>query len=178
MVCDLEWPRTAVLLTAHQAPWQQSFNCKLLAHQLAAEALAKLRCRVVRTGLDGARAADISHNRLAALPPGLCQLTSLASLKLSHNQLQDSGMPWQQLCSSLSSCLNTLQLGHNQLQQLPACLGQLTALTSLSIKNNRLQQVEPGALEGLVKLEVLQLQNNQLQQLPGGLGERPWFWVR
>jgi Leucine-rich repeat (LRR) protein len=87
-------------------------------------------------------------------------------------------MPWQQLCSSLSSCLNTLQLGHNQLQQLPACLGQLTALTSLSIENNRLQQVEPGALEGLVKLEVLQLQNNQLQQLPDGLSERPWFWVR
>jgi hypothetical protein len=51
-------------------------------------------------------------------------------------------------------------------------VGQLTALTHLGLDNNTLQQIEPGALEGLGKLEVLQLQGNQLQQLPQGLGER------
>jgi hypothetical protein len=40
------------------------------------------------------------------------------------------------------------------------------------MENNTLQQIEPGALEGLGKLEVLQLQGNQLQQLPQGLGEQ------
>jgi hypothetical protein len=44
----------------------------------------------------------MSHNRLAALPASLCQLSSLASLKLAHNCLQDSSMPWQQLCSGLA----------------------------------------------------------------------------
>jgi Leucine-rich repeat (LRR) protein len=68
--------------------------------------------------------------------------------------------------------LTLLQLGHNQLQQLPACVGQLTALTHLGLESNALQQIEPGALEGLVRLEVLQLQDNQLQQLPSGLGGR------
>jgi hypothetical protein len=61
-------------------------------------------------GLGGAKAADFSHNRLAALPPSMCQLTSLASLKLSHNCLQDAGVRWQQLCSALSSSLATLQV--------------------------------------------------------------------
>lgn len=65
-----------------------------------------------------------------------------------------------------------LQLGHNQLQRLPACVGQLTALTLLGLEGNALQQIEPGALEGLGRLEVLQLQDNQLQQLPTGLGGR------
>lgn len=65
-----------------------------------------------------------------------------------------------------------LQVGHNQLQRLPACVGQLTALTHLGLEGNALQQIEPGALEGLARLEVLQLQDNQLQQLPTGLGGR------
>jgi Leucine-rich repeat (LRR) protein len=106
-----------------------------------------------------------------SLPPSISQLTAAASLKLSHNCLQDSGLPWALICSSLSSCLCTLQLGHNQLQQLPACVGQLTALTSLGLENNQLQHIEAGALQGLTRLEVLQLQHNQLQQLPQGLGE-------
>jgi hypothetical protein len=45
-----------------------------------------------------------------ALPPSLYQLASLGSLKLSHNCLQDAGMPWQQLCNALSSSLATLQV--------------------------------------------------------------------
>lgn len=121
-------------------------------------------------GVAGAKAADFSHNQLAALPPSLCQLTSLASLKLSHNCLQDAGIPWPQLCSALSSSLSTLQLGHNQLQQLPASVAQLTSLTHLGVEGNRLFEIEAGALEGLTRLEVLQLQDNQLQQLPDGLG--------
>jgi len=125
----------------------------------------------VHAGLNEAKAADFSHNRLAALPHSLCQLLSLASLKLSHNCLQDAGVPWSELCSALSSSLNTLQLGNNQLQQVPACLQQLTALTHLGLEGNQLQHIEAGALEGLGKLEVLQLQDNQLQELPQDLGQ-------
>lgn len=51
-------------------------------------------------------------------------------------------------------------------------MSQLTALTHLGLESNALQQIGPGALEGLGKLEVLQLQDNQLQQLPQGLGEQ------
>lgn len=83
--------------------------------------------------------------------------------------MQDAGLPWQQLCAGLSN-LTSLLLGHNQLQVLPASLSQLTGLVQLDLQHNQLSSVEPGAFEGLCKLEVLQLQDNQLQQLPDSLG--------
>ncbi|KAF6263586.1 hypothetical protein COO60DRAFT_1698667 [Scenedesmus sp. NREL 46B-D3] len=120
-------------------------------------------------GIAGARAADLSHNRLASLPSTLCQLSSLASLKLAHNCLQDSSMPWQQLCSGLAG-LTSLLLGHNQLTVLPACLGQVSGLVQLGLEGNSLQQLEPGALQGLSQLQTFMLQDNQLSQLPESLG--------
>lgn len=120
-------------------------------------------------GIAAARAADLSHNRLTGLPASLCQLSSLASLKLAHNCLQDSNMPWQQLCSGLAG-LTSLLLGHNQLSVLPACLGQISGLVQLGLEGNCLQAVEPGALEGLAQLQTLTLQDNQLSQLPESLG--------
>lgn len=124
-------------------------------------------------GLSTATAADLTYNRLSCLPVTICQLTRLSSLKLSHNCLQDTGIPWNELCSALSSSLNVLQLGNNQLQQLPTCLGHLKALKHLQLAGNRLQQIDTGALQNLVQLEELQLQNNQLQQLPQDIGMEP-----
>lgn len=157
-------PGTPSGLAERRAAWSKTGIIALRDLQLTALEASWLE------GLNEAKAADFSHNRLAALPHSLCQLLSLASLKLSHNCLQDAGVPWSELCSALSSSLNTLQLGNNQLQQVPACLQQLTALTHLGLEGNQLQHIEAGALEGLGKLEVLQLQDNQLQELPQDLG--------
>ncbi|KAF8072570.1 hypothetical protein HT031_000230 [Scenedesmus sp. PABB004] len=121
-------------------------------------------------GIGGApRAADFSHNCLAALPDSLCGLGTLASLKLTHNALDDAGVPWPALASGLSG-LTSLLLGHNQLTVVPACLGQLGGLVQLGLEANRLASIEEGALEGLPRLEILQLQDNALQALPEGLG--------
>jgi Leucine-rich repeat (LRR) protein len=70
----------------------------------------------------------------------------------------------------LLSGLTSLLLGHNQLTVLPACLGQVSGLVQLGLEGNSLQQLEPGALEGLSQLQTLTLQDNQLSQLPDSLG--------
>eukprot|EP00879_Flechtneria_rotunda_P024950 GHRR01026477.1.p2 GENE.GHRR01026477.1~~GHRR01026477.1.p2 ORF type:complete len:168 (+),score=60.13 GHRR01026477.1:745-1248(+) len=114
------------------------------------------------TGVDNARAADISHNRLISLPQTLCNLSSLSSLNVSHNHLQDSGIPWQKLCTGLNQ-LTSLLLGHNQLQALPACLSLLSRLVQLGLQSNSLRQIQAGAFKGLGQLEVLQLQDNELE---------------
>lgn len=118
-------------------------------------------------GLPAARAADFSHNNaLAALPDSVQHLASLASLKATHDALQDAGMPWARLPTNLAS----LHLGHNQLTLLPACVSALTALTALSLQGNALAALEPAAFEGLGRLEALQLQGNRLPELPASLG--------
>eukprot|EP00879_Flechtneria_rotunda_P024725 GHRR01026231.1.p1 GENE.GHRR01026231.1~~GHRR01026231.1.p1 ORF type:complete len:264 (+),score=62.82 GHRR01026231.1:270-1061(+) len=131
--------------------------------------IAGLTACCCSTGVDNARAADISHNRLISLPQTLCNLSSLSSLNVSHNHLQDSGIPWQKLCTGLNQ-LTSLLLGHNQLQALPACLSLLSRLVQLGLQSNSLRQIQAGAFKGLGQLEVLQLQDNELEQLHESLG--------
>lgn len=132
---------------------------------------SRSQLRTCVAGIAWPRAADLSHNRLTALPASLCQLSSLGSLKLAHNRLVDGGVPWPQLCAGLAG-LTSLLLGSNQLRRLPACMGQLTGLVQLGLEANCLAEVEPGALQGLRRLEVLQLQDNQLAVLPAEIGAR------
>lgn len=120
-------------------------------------------------GLEAARSADLSCNRLTALPPSLGTLTALQSLRLSSNALTQGGLPWDALASL--SALSALDLSSNQLSALPAAAGAaLPALVRLSLAGNCLVALEAGCLSGLARLQELQLGGNQLATLPECIG--------
>lgn len=57
-------------------------------------ALAQLPAHVLEAGLEGARLADLSSNRLAAVPESVGRMAGLHTLKLSNNCLQ----VWSAVC--------------------------------------------------------------------------------
>ena len=67
------------------------------------------------------------------------------------------------------SAVTSLDLRNNQLTELPAWLGNLTALTSLDLGNNQLTEL-PASLGNLTALTRLNLARNQLTEVPGWLG--------
>lgn len=68
------------------------------------------------------------------------------------------------------TALETLSLNNNRLMQVPAVLGQLRALRALSLSNNQLTTL-PSGLGQLTALHTLYLDNNQLSSLPSTLGQ-------
>ena len=70
------------------------------------------------------------------------------------------------------TALTELSLADNQLGTLPLEIGQLTALTVLSLPNNQLGNLPP-EIGQLTALTVLRLDGNQLSSLPGWLGNLP-----
>ena len=69
-----------------------------------------------------ARVADLGGNRLRSLAPSLQQMASLQRLRLSHNQLEAGGLPWEALAQL--DHLSTLALDNNR-QALPLVAMQL-----------------------------------------------------
>jgi hypothetical protein len=67
------------------------------------------------------------------------------------------------------TALISLNLGNNRLTSVPATLGELSALRVLSLNNNLLTSV-PAELGGLTELRVLDLSDNQLTSVPATLG--------
>lgn len=66
--------------------------------------------------------------------------------------------------------LETLSLNGNQLQQLPAAVGQLKALRTLSLSGNHLTEFPPG-LGTLRQLDLLDLSRNKIQSVPPEVSE-------
>jgi Leucine-rich repeat (LRR) protein len=109
------------------------------------------------------------QNRLTAVPPSISQLVSLASLRLSDNQLQDGGVPWAAL-GQLQG-LTLLTLDRNRLTVLPEALSACSGLVRLSAVGNDIAAVEGGALAALGALRELDLSENRLAALAGSIGE-------
>jgi Leucine-rich repeat (LRR) protein len=107
-----------------------------------------------------ARAQDLSHNRLAALPPSFASLVALRKLNLSANVLQ--ALPDLGRMTRLAE----LDLHGNELAELPAGVGQLAHVGRLDLRHNSLRTV-PG-LQGMAALRELYLGNNALVALDAG----------
>lgn len=125
------------------------------------------------TGLNDLRKLNFTHNNLWTLPKGIfCGLSSLTSLNLSVNYLQDmNDLGFSS--SELVACripLRTLDLSHNSLSKLPSkSLGQLRKLEHLNLASNNLNVVEDGALDELSALVTLDISGNRLVALPPDL---------
>jgi internalin A len=89
-----------------------------------------------------------------------------------ESMLDLSGSKLTELPAELGQLKNltTLSLSYNQLTELPAELGQLKNLTTLSLSYNQLTEL-PAELGQLTNLTTLSLSSNQLTELPPELGQ-------
>ncbi|GBF94546.1 hypothetical protein Rsub_06661 [Raphidocelis subcapitata] len=118
--------------------------------------------------LPGIKGADLSQNRLTAVPSSIGRLSSLASLRLADNRLGDGGVPWDALAQLRG--LTLLTLDRNALTRLPVGLSGCSGLVRLSASANALAAVEEGSLAGLAALRELDLSDNALKALPAAIG--------
>lgn len=78
---------------------------------------------------------NLAGNQLLQLPAGICMLTALQHLDLSHNQLRilpEDGSIW------MLTKLTALQLSHNHLKKLPVGMSNLQRLVELDLSGNHL----------------------------------------
>ncbi|CAM9239051.1 unnamed protein product [Choristocarpus tenellus] len=95
----------------------------------------------------------LSHNKVESLAnSGLGRLTKLTKLSISHNQLLE--IPDLSHCSALEE----LRASHNQVQAIPASLAKNTALRTLELGHNDIQDWQGvnrlTALSSLVQLSL------------------------
>jgi internalin A len=103
-----------------------------------------------------------------ALPAAIGLVTSLASLRLSDNRLEDAGLPWGALGQLRG--LTLLSLDRNALTALPDGLSRCSGLVRLSAAGNRIAAIADGALAGLGALQELAVADNCLTALPSTIG--------
>lgn len=121
-----------------------------------------------------------SRNNLSTLPPSLCSLSALSSLKLDYNKLTQLPNEFEKLVK-----LEELDISHNVLTSLPDSIGELTCLLRLSASHNQLDRIPDsvGSMRGTVLdvplvvrergiifhssvLKEVLLNNNKLTTLP------------
>ncbi|XP_068143053.1 toll-like receptor 6 [Drosophila tropicalis] len=129
---------------------------------------------------------DLSSNNIWSLPDNLfCSLSSLASLNMSENRLQDVNelgfrehgnkdmdlaMETSTQRKAYTSCsldLELLDVSHNDFVVLPAQgFGTLRRLRVLAVNNNGISMIADKALSGLKNLQILNLSSNKIVALP------------
>ena len=127
-----------------------------------------------------------SRNNLSTLPPSLCSLPALSSLKLDHNKLTRLPDQFGNLVK-----LEELDVSHNTLTALPGSVGELPCLLRLSASHNQLATVPESVghmtsmlhmscticsnelhfllRSGCTVLKELILNNNKLTALPASM---------
>lgn len=115
------------------------------------------------------KVADIGGNRLKRVPEKVCVLSSLQKLRLSSNQLDDEGVPWNSLATLPN--LSVLALESNLITKIPDSIGKFVSLETLRLGNNRIDQLPDSVLGCLVRLRALDLHNNCLTSLPATLSD-------
>jgi hypothetical protein len=112
---------------------------------------------------------ELAHNQLKGkLPHGLSKLSNLESLVLNNNQLESL----HEAMGNLSK-LTILNLRNNRLTgTIPSWMGNLKNLTSLDLSNNRLTGNIPSWIGNLTNLKKLNLSNNRLSgSIPVWIGK-------
>jgi Leucine-rich repeat (LRR) protein len=89
--------------------------------------------------------------------PAIMQLTKLEELGLYINAADSVDMRHALQCISYLSTLSSLRIRFSQMEQLPATIGQLTALSSLDLCNCISLQQLPAAIGQLAALTSLDL---------------------
>ncbi|KAF4322181.1 hypothetical protein BBO99_00002079 [Phytophthora kernoviae] len=101
---------------------------------------------------------DVANNDLTDLPPGLGYLKHL------NHFIVDGVLPADLVSQgqfNFGETLLHLNLSSNQFRVLPAEIGELKLLKTLTVESNELQSLHP-SIAGLPHLELLRLQKNQL----------------
>lgn len=123
---------------------------------------------------------NLQNNNLAGhIPAAIGYLTALETLDLGANQIGDSqGKIGDTYFADKMEYLITGKLPENKNSnkisgQIPAEIGNLTALRSLILSYNLLNEALPTEIGNLVNLQVLDLNNNQLgnEDLPASMGD-------
>ncbi len=120
------------------------------------------------SSLSSLKTLDISHNRLASLPPQLYTLPHLDYLNVSHNSLQCLHGDGVETLAVLE-----LNLSSNSIPSLPKELGMCRRLKVLRVEENSLQLAGiPRELLEESKISLLCLRGNlfqdkDLRDLPG-----------
>jgi Leucine-rich repeat (LRR) protein len=109
---------------------------------------------------------NLSNNTLASLPnDAFASLPKLRTLLLSHNKLSE--LPsldsnWE----AVSASLTELDIGHNLLKAVPNGFKNLTSLTKLDARQNRIADLDNADMSGCSRLTELMLYMNALKSVP------------
>ena len=106
---------------------------------------------------------DVSHNELRQFPEEISTLHYLQGLYATHNRL--TAFPDQVL---LLPVLTRLDLSANQISRIPPEIGWMDQLTRLTMDQNSLTAI-PVEVYALKNLNVLELADNGLQSIPEGI---------
>ena len=130
--------------------------------------LSKNRLQAIPAGfesLENLKHLNLANNRVAYLSPLLGQLRLLHTLNLDNNNITDVPASFSAL-----TALRTLHLCRNRLVQLPASLSSL-GLTHLRLDHNELETLDEDLFAGPLgaSLKYLSMHDNNLLQLPRSL---------
>ena len=127
--------------------------------------------------LRGLSHLDVSHNRLAAVPPAILQLQQLQVLDVSHNAIR--ALPPPLLMGGLPH-LAVLRASHNAIEEIVVAAPNAPApppppppppprLYALLLSHNALAAL-PSDLDRLAALAILHVAHNRIGRLPDALG--------
>jgi len=104
---------------------------------------------------------NMSHNAILTIPPQISTLQNLTELNMSHNWLNNKGIP-QEL--NALRCLSSLDLSHNNLTTFPDIFS-LTTLHTLNLSNNGITSL-PAEITKLVNLQSFNIKFNKVDSIP------------
>lgn len=110
---------------------------------------------------DSLKSFIISHNAILSIPPQISTMYNLTELNLSHNWINNKGIP--QELNSLR-CLRTLDLSHNNITTFPDIFS-LTTIQTLNLCSNGITTI-PADIIKLVNLQSLNLRSNKIDVVP------------
>lgn len=110
----------------------------------------------------GLRKLDLSHNSITTLPDQLFSpLTELQVLYAGSNQI----VSLPRAMTVCAATLTRIALPHNNLNEIPAWIGELSALTFIAVDHNRIATLPP-SIGALAAMDTLNVSHNELAALP------------